>query len=437
MGRSLMKAIHPGFLRGILCALAAVVACSATEPNNAAPTSGHASFSSTQLPGVVWKDRIAEGDLWHGNWHRDGSAMAIEHDQAFIAFPETLTDGAIRVRFKYEGPGGSFIDLINRGDGKANGSRYVVTLFIGKEDDHRCSASMRFRVEEGDKPKNGGLGGAGGLAQLRPGDEHTLELFVQGDRLLYYFDGSAVISAQNSERKEGRLELFTGGQVRYLSIETADLSKAPPLAGGSGSSSKPGSAPSTPTTTLASRTTPAPVAPPLSTAPATARTLPATPTTPSENHTRTGTVGGQSGKDFAETQPEGGVLVGFDVWKGTYYRELVIGGIRAIYQTPKGQVHGRVFGRGEGEPDLTMLAKRGASPITRVDSVGDQRQVVGFRVAFANGEQSDWIGQEFPKNIPLNRVPKNLEQKRLNISHPALGIFGGADGTLFRFGLIY
>jgi hypothetical protein len=166
---------------------------------------------------------------------------------------------------------------------------------------------------------------------------------------------------------------------------------------------------------------------------------PAAPTTPSEPHARTACGGGQSGKDFAETQPEGGVLVGLEVWKGEYFRALVIAGIRGIYRTDKGRVRGQIFGRGNGDPDATLVANNGDSPIIRVDLVDDREQVIAMRVAFSNNQESPWIGRDVPKNLPANKMPKNLRTFHLNGPSwkGALGIYGGADGVLFRFGLIY
>jgi len=158
------------------------------------------------------------------------------------------------------------------------------------------------------------------------------------------------------------------------------------------------------------------------------------------NLRQTPTAGGQSGKDFSETQPDGGALVGLDVWKGEYYRALVIGAIRAVYQTDKGStMRGEIHGRGKGDADVTLQSKTPGSPIVGIETVDDKQQVVAMRVKFANGEMSEWFGRDVPKNLPANRMPRNLETKHLNVSSikGALGIYGGADGTLFRFGLLY
>ncbi|EDY18626.1 hypothetical protein CfE428DRAFT_4012 [Chthoniobacter flavus Ellin428] len=236
-----------------LCAITCVAITGSAGADKPAETKSGPAFANTQIPGIVWKDRIAEENLWGGGWHRDGTTISAVRNQAFVAFPEVLKDGAIRVRFRYDGPEGSFIDLQTRTDGKAVGHRYVVTLFIGKEADHKVTSLMRVKTE--DIGKDTQLGGTGSLAQLQPGDEHTLELYSQGDHQLYYFDGKLAISAQDAHRQEGKLGLFTGGQLHYLSVETADLSHAPPLGPSSLSTAKPSSPSSPPTSSSQNLTT--------------------------------------------------------------------------------------------------------------------------------------------------------------------------------------
>jgi hypothetical protein len=214
-----------------LCLFIAALACQtmAAEPP--------ASTSAIDFPGVNWKDRLTEDGLWSkGGWQRDGATLSIPKGPSFCAFPEKLSAAAIRVRFRYDGPGGSFIDLILRSDGRPSKVRYVATTFIAKEDDHGVSMVVRFQDPEG---KHGPLGGKGKLASLKPGDEHTLEFYAQGDHLAYYLDGQLVVSLHDSKLTEGQTCLFTGNQVHFLSVETAELPKAPALAGGPVPSSPP------------------------------------------------------------------------------------------------------------------------------------------------------------------------------------------------------
>jgi hypothetical protein len=162
----------------------------------------------------------------------------------------------------------------------------------------------------------------------------------------------------------------------------------------------------------------------------------AMPAAPEKTMGKTAISGGQSGKDFAEAQPEGGVLVGLDLWKGEYYRQLVIGGVRAIYKTNKGLVKGKIYGRGEGNPDLSVESKPGVT-IKAIEAIDDKQQMIALRAVFSNGEMSAWLGRELANGYSQSRIPKNLEFKRLDPGKPVLGIFGGADGTLYRFGLLY
>jgi len=250
----------------VIAVLAGRVLAAAEQP---------ASTSAADFPGVIWKNRLAEDEFWNKNgWRREESTLSIPKDQAFCAFPEKLADAAMRVRFRYDGPGGSFIDLILRSDGRAANVRYVATTFIGKEDDHRVSMVIRFKDQEG---KGGTLGGKGGLASLKAGDEHTLEFYAQGDRLAYYFDGQLAASFHDSKLAEGQTCLFTGSQVHFLSVETAELAKAPALAGAPMTPAKP-AAPSLPSTTpgvAVTRATPAPQ--PASNLPPATAMLPTTP----------------------------------------------------------------------------------------------------------------------------------------------------------------
>jgi hypothetical protein len=266
--RGWIRRLFPRTLSIVSCLAIAILAgeAPAAEPP--------ASSSAADFPGVIWKNRLAEDEFWNKNgWLREDSSLSIPKDQAFCAFPEKLADAAIRVRFRYDGPGGSFIDLILRSDGKAANIRYVATTFIGKEDDHRVSTVIRCKDETG---KTGGLVGKNHLASLKPGDEHTLEFYAKGDRLAYYLDGQLVVSFHDSKLAEGQTCLFTGSQLHFLSVETAELPKAPALAGNPITPSKP-AAPKLPSITpgvAVMRATPAPQPP---NPPPAVAMLPATP----------------------------------------------------------------------------------------------------------------------------------------------------------------
>ena len=218
-----------------------------------------ASTSAAEFPGVIWKNRLDEFSNKNG-WRREESSLWIQQDQAEYAFPGKIADAAIRVRFQYDGPGGSFIDLILRRDDKNHDVRYVATTLIGNGDDHRMSVRIRCQDETG---KSGSLGGKGSIASLKPGDEHSLEFYAQGDRLAYYFDGELVVSFHDFRLAEGQTCLFTGSELHFLSVETADLSKAAALAVNPTSPSKPAALnlPSATPGVAVTRATPAPQPP--------------------------------------------------------------------------------------------------------------------------------------------------------------------------------
>jgi hypothetical protein len=176
---------------------------------------------------VTWKNRLNEESLWDGRWRREGSILGINGDQATCIFPEIPTDAAIRVRFRFDGPGGTFIDLNARRNPKMPEAHLVVTMFIAKEEDHHMSAVARYKDDKGN---HGVLGGTRSLGNLKSGDEHTIQLCVQGDRLLYYLDGNQVISSDTKMIAPGQLYIFTGSQIHILSVETTELPKGAVLA---------------------------------------------------------------------------------------------------------------------------------------------------------------------------------------------------------------
>jgi hypothetical protein len=178
--------------------------------------------SAADFPGVVWKNRLAEQELWSkGGWRLEENNLFVKKDQAFCPFPEKLADEAIRVRFQYDGSENSFIDLLLRSDGRAANVRYVVTTFIGKEADHQMSANLRYQDSGGD---HGPLGGSGKLGALKEGDQHTLEFYALGDYLAYYLDGKLIAAVHDPKLISGQVGLFTGSHLHFVSVETAELS---------------------------------------------------------------------------------------------------------------------------------------------------------------------------------------------------------------------
>src|SRR4051794_13352466 len=69
-----------------------------------------------------------------------------------------------------------------------------------------------------------------------------------------------------------------------------------------------------------------------------------------ENLKNTKKSGGGGGGAFMEIRPEGGYLVGLEVWEGDWAGHQIIRGIRGIFQTPSGRVRGANHGHTAGEP---------------------------------------------------------------------------------------
>jgi hypothetical protein len=154
------------------------------------------------------------------------------------------------------------------------------------------------------------------------------------------------------------------------------------------------------------------------------------------NLRRTETVGLPTGKEFTDLRPEGGFLVGFDLWKANYKKALVVNGIRPIYLTQLGKFRGNAYGHSDGEP-ITVEAKEGFAvagmevhSADRMDQVRVifMRYKVGLDGFNSDGAyKSEWIGgPSQPKEHRL--IP---DQKMI------VGIFGGSGLGLDHFGLLY
>jgi len=148
--------------------------------------------------------------------------------------------------------------------------------------------------------------------------------------------------------------------------------------------------------------------------------------------------GGHGGGEFTEVRPEGGLLVGFEVWRGNYAGHLVIRGIRPIFQTAAGRLKGKGHGNVKGEPGVTVEAKEGYA-VAAIEARGGDR-LDGFEVLFwkippsmwrlnAEGSyKSEWIGG---KGGGKSRHPLGSN------GQPVLGIFGASGAEVDRMGLIY
>lgn len=151
-------------------------------------------------------------------------------------------------------------------------------------------------------------------------------------------------------------------------------------------------------------------------------------------------VGGVLGDSFAETYPQGGILVGFDVWEGVYNAgvPLVIRGICPIFQTATGRVRGQNHGSTRGKPTMTVEAKPGyavAALEARGGNVLDGFQVLFWKVntfdARLDAEgtyKSAWIGGSGGEKA---RHPLSSDGRAV------IGVTGEGKSFISRIGLLY
>lgn len=148
--------------------------------------------------------------------------------------------------------------------------------------------------------------------------------------------------------------------------------------------------------------------------------------------------GGHGGGAFAEVRPEGGILVGLELWQGDYFGHLVIRGVRAIYQTATGRVRGAGHGNIHGEPAARIEAKDGYA-IAAIEPRGGDRldglqaliwkiHPTTSRLDAEGAYKSDWVGGHGggKKRHPLS-----------SDGRPVLGITVASGDQVDRLGLIY
>ena len=153
---------------------------------------------------------------------------------------------------------------------------------------------------------------------------------------------------------------------------------------------------------------------------------------------KTKEAGGDGGKAFQEVFPEGGILVGFDVWEGEYAGTLVVHALCPIYQTLAGRQRGTVHGDKRGGKLVTVEAPEG-NAVTglhiRTGSVVDGLQLMyqkidyfGYKLTASSSSKSEAVGGEGGKrrSMPLNTNGK-----------PVVGIYGADGLAVDRIGLIY
>jgi hypothetical protein len=151
---------------------------------------------------------------------------------------------------------------------------------------------------------------------------------------------------------------------------------------------------------------------------------------------RTRTIGAPTGIEYADVKPEGGIIIGFDIWKGNYQKLLVVFGIQPIYLTPHGKVRGKRRG-GQAGQATTVEAHEGFA-VGGIEAKGgdrvDQLRVIFMRinpVSFnldpGTSYKSDWIGGK----------GGGRDHQLLPGGKPVIGIYGGSGSELDRFGLLY
>jgi hypothetical protein len=148
--------------------------------------------------------------------------------------------------------------------------------------------------------------------------------------------------------------------------------------------------------------------------------------------------GGHGGGNFAEARPEGGLLVGFEVWKGDWSGHMIIRGIRPIFQLATGRVKGESHGTTHGLPHLTVEAKDGYAVAGLEPRGGDRLD--GFQVLYWKIQpsmqrldaecayKSDWVGGG---GGGKSKHPLSSDAR------PVIGIFGASGADMDRLGLIY
>ena len=148
--------------------------------------------------------------------------------------------------------------------------------------------------------------------------------------------------------------------------------------------------------------------------------------------------GGSGGGTFAEVCPQGGLLVGFEVWEGDWAGHRIIRGLRPIFQTASGRVRGSSHGDTPGQPHKTAEAKDGYAVAALEIRGGDRLdgfQLLFWKIRPAMGRldaeatyKSDWIGGEGGGKA-RNALSSD--------GRAILGIYGASGADMDKLGLIY
>ena len=150
-------------------------------------------------------------------------------------------------------------------------------------------------------------------------------------------------------------------------------------------------------------------------------------------------TGGMGGTPFKEIFPEGGILVGLDVWCGNYGNAVVVCGFSPIYQNLSGRHRGKFYGNKTGT--MVTLEARDGYAVAGVRVVAEG--VVGsLQLQF---QQIDYKTFNLTAVDPYKSEPAGGKSRssRANSTlilpgtKPITGIFGSCEVCIDRFGLIY
>ena len=150
------------------------------------------------------------------------------------------------------------------------------------------------------------------------------------------------------------------------------------------------------------------------------------------------TAGGMGGTPFKEVFPNGGILVGLDVWHGGFHNAEVICGLAPIYQTISGRSRGKQYGNITGTK-VTLEARDGyalawisayvGGDVVRALQLQFQKiDYSAFNLSTVSPYKSDLVGGKGRDNH-LHPISSN--------SKPAIGIFGSGAMCIDRLGIIY
>jgi hypothetical protein len=145
--------------------------------------------------------------------------------------------------------------------------------------------------------------------------------------------------------------------------------------------------------------------------------------------------GNKGGNEFDDVSPDGGVLVGFDIWQGSDRVKTGISGLCPIFETATGRVRGKQHGGNKGEK-VTIEAKPGYA-VAGVEIKAADR-VTGVSVYFMKyAPGNPTLSSEGAYNSNFVGEPGKRSKKVFLSQKIVLGIHGASGWNLDRLGLLY